>query len=234
VADLSSDERSLYGKPLGRRERKKLDTRKRIFRVAFELFTAKGFDGTTVEEIAERADVGKGTVFNYFPQKTAFLIAAYQEWVELMQEALGPLDSWEGSARLQLSQVFGYLTDKSVEHRALARLVIFENMRQAHLRMTLEKPEEPNAPPWQLPEAGALDGEPEAVRLLELMTQEVIRKGKETAEIRPEVDDTQAASLIAAAGFHTLVRGLVRGASSQDIKAALAAKLDIIFSGLAL
>lgn len=234
MTNLSSDVPSLRGKPIGRRERKKLDTRRRIFRAAFELFTGKGFDATTVEEIAEQADVGKGTVFNYFPQKTAFLIAAYQEWVELMQETLGPLDSWEGSALSQLSRMFGYLTDKSVEHRALARLIIFENMRQTHLRMTLEKPERPEDAPSGAQETGALDGEHEAVRLLEFMTQEVIRKGKGGAEIRPEVDEIQAASLIAAAGFHTLVRGLVRGASSQDIKAALAAKLDIIFMGLAL
>ena len=221
----------LHGKRLGRRERKKLDTRRRIFRAAFELFTAKGFEATTVEEIAERADVGKGTVFNYFPQKTAFLIAAYQEWVDLLQEELGPPDSWQGPARLQLSRVLDYLTDQAVERRTLARLVIFENMRQAHLRMTQA---DPRTDPSGLPGASASVGEPDAVQALELMTREVIRKAKGKAEIRPEVDDIQAASLIAAAGFHTLVRGLVRGDSSEDIKMAVGAKLDIIFSGLAL
>jgi AcrR family transcriptional regulator len=229
VIDISTGRASLGGKPLGRRERKKLDTRRRIFRAAFDLFTKKGFDATTVEEIAHRADVGKGTVFNYFPQKTAFLVAAYQEWVHLMQDQLGPIESWEGPTRDQLSRVFGYLTDWAVEHRALARLVIFENMRQAHLRMNLEELEGPGVGSEG---EGALGGEPEAVRLLELMTREVVRKGKEKAEIRPEVDDDQAASLIAAAVFHTLVRGLIWGGSTQDIEAALAAKMDIIFSGL--
>ncbi|MGW8267380.1 MAG: TetR/AcrR family transcriptional regulator [Longimicrobiales bacterium] len=234
MPNLPSDASPLPGKPLGRRERKKLDTRRRIFRAAFELFTAKGFESTTVEEIAERADVGKGTVFNYFPQKTAFLVAAYQEWVELMQEELGPLDSWEGSARSQLSRVLGYLTDKAVQRRALARLVIFENMRQAHLRMTLEEPGPSGELTGGLTGPNALEGESDAVRALELMAREVIRKGKERAEIRPDVDEGQAASLIAAAGFHTLVRGLIRGSSSRDINAAMGRKLDIIFSGLSL
>jgi AcrR family transcriptional regulator len=218
------------GKPMGRRERKKMDTRRRIFRAAFDLFTHKGFDATTVEEIARRADVGKGTVFNYFPRKTAFLLAAYREWLELMLEELGPIDSWEGPTRHHLSSVFGYLTKKAVEHRGLARLIIFENMRQAHLRLN----------PWETggvragaPGEGALGEEPGAVRLLEVMAREIIRKGKARAEIRPDVDDFQAASLVAGAAFLTLVRGLVRGDSTRDIEAALGAKMDIIFSGLA-
>ena len=102
--DISIGSPAADGKALGRRERKKMDTRRRIFRAAFELFTRKGFDATTVEEIARRADVGKGTVFNYFPQKTAFLLAAYREWVELMQEELGPIDAWDGPTRDQLSR----------------------------------------------------------------------------------------------------------------------------------
>ena len=48
-----------------------------------------------------------------------------------------------------------------------------------------------------------------------------------------EVDIRQAASLIAAAAFHTLVRGLIRGDSAAEIGNALRAKLDIIFTGLA-
>ena len=230
VNDISIGRPTADGKPMGRRERKKMDTRRRIFRAAFDLFTRKGFDATTVEEIAQRADVGKGTVFNYFPQKTAFLVAAYREWVELMQEELGPIDEWDGPTRDQLSRIFGYLTKKAVEYRPLARLIIFENMRQAHLRMNLD---EPGGPSLGTPPDDALAEEPEAVRLLEVMAREIIRRGKARAEIRPEVDDTQAASLIAVAAFLTLVRGLVRGGSARDIDLALGAKMDIIFSGLA-
>jgi len=230
VNDISIGRPTADGKPVGRRERKKMDTRRRIFRAAFDLFTRKGFDATTVEEIAHRADVGKGTVFNYFPQKTAFLVAAYREWVELMQEELGPIEAWDGPTRDQLSRVFGYLTKKAVEHRPLARLVIFENMRQAHLRMNLDEPGGP-VPGSQAEDA--LGEEPEAVRLLEMMAREIIRRGKARAEIRPDVDDTQAASLIAGAAFLTLVRGLVRGGSARDIDVALGAKMDIICSGLA-
>lgn len=222
------------GKPPGRRERKKLDTRRRIFRAAIDLFLAKGFDATTVEEIADKADVGKGTVFNYFPQKTSFLVAAYQEWVVVITRDLGPVDTWTGTARAQLDHLFGYLTDLATRHRSLARQVVFENMRQAHLRMTLEerKPGGGEAAPLQ-PGSAAPDSDPVAVRLLEHMTSQVISAGKERGEIRGEVNIGQAASLTAAAVFHTLVRGLVRGDSASEIKAGLGAKLDIIFTGIA-
>src|SRR5262249_39712120 len=56
-----------------RRERKKDETRERIARAAMALFAEKGFDATTVDEISVRADVAKGTFFNYFPRKEAVL-----------------------------------------------------------------------------------------------------------------------------------------------------------------
>ena len=49
-----------------RRERKKRETRERIITTALELFGRKGIENTTVDEIAAAADIGKGTIYNYF------------------------------------------------------------------------------------------------------------------------------------------------------------------------
>jgi AcrR family transcriptional regulator len=54
---------------LGRRERKKLRTRALIQKEALRLFLEKGFEATTIEEIAEAADIASSTFFNYFPTK---------------------------------------------------------------------------------------------------------------------------------------------------------------------
>src|SRR5206468_5368162 len=63
------------GKPLSRRLRRSAEIRERLFRSALELFARKGFAHTTVEDITEAADVGKGTFFNYFPSKDHILLA---------------------------------------------------------------------------------------------------------------------------------------------------------------
>src|SRR5262249_9521170 len=58
-----------------RRLRRSNEIRERLFRSALELFAVRGFPNTTVEDITEAADVGKGTFFNYFPSKDHILLA---------------------------------------------------------------------------------------------------------------------------------------------------------------
>ena len=60
---------------LSRRERKKLETRQALLEAAWALFHDKGFHDTTIEEITDRADVAKGTFFNYFPSKEGVLLS---------------------------------------------------------------------------------------------------------------------------------------------------------------
>lgn len=61
--------------PLGLRERKKIKTRHAIRREAFRLFDAHGYAATTVEQIADAAEVSPSTFFRYFPSKESLLLA---------------------------------------------------------------------------------------------------------------------------------------------------------------
>src|SRR6266516_6521690 len=61
--------------PDSRRVRRSAELRDRLFRAALSLFAKKGYAATTVEDITEAADVGKGTFFNYFPSKDHILLA---------------------------------------------------------------------------------------------------------------------------------------------------------------
>lgn len=63
---------------MNRRERKKEETRKNIIDCAVGLFKEKGFKETLVEEISEKADVSKGTLYNYFPDKESILVDYFQ------------------------------------------------------------------------------------------------------------------------------------------------------------
>src|SRR5580693_2498849 len=88
----STSRQSSQHLPDGRRQRRSAETRERLFRSALDLFARKGFTETTVEDITEAADVGKGTFFNYFPSKDHILLAFGE-----MQ--LGKLDSAIKEAR---------------------------------------------------------------------------------------------------------------------------------------
>jgi AcrR family transcriptional regulator len=64
---------------VGRAERNKRDKRARIIAAARELFRTRGFDQTTTSEIADRADVGKGTLFFHARSKEELLVMMFQE-----------------------------------------------------------------------------------------------------------------------------------------------------------
>lgn len=56
-----------------RLERKKKETRQKIIRVAIDLFQRQGFNNTTMEQIADEADIARKTLYNHFPVKEAIV-----------------------------------------------------------------------------------------------------------------------------------------------------------------
>ncbi len=63
----------------GRRELNKEDKRRRIRDAAWSLFREHGFDATTTRAIAERAEIGVGTLFLYAPDKDALLFSLFRD-----------------------------------------------------------------------------------------------------------------------------------------------------------
>lgn len=64
------------------RERKKKETRKRILDAAAALFADRGFAATPMEEVAARAEVGVGTLYNYFGSKDRLLLGVFEDVTE--------------------------------------------------------------------------------------------------------------------------------------------------------
>src|SRR5262245_34504715 len=64
------------------------DKREAILEAALELFAERGFHGTAVPLVAEKANVGAGTIYRYFPSKEALVNALYQRHKGELGEAI--------------------------------------------------------------------------------------------------------------------------------------------------
>lgn len=70
--------------PQGRVARRQQRNRESLIQAASLVMTEKGVDGATMFEIAERADVGAGTVYNYFKSKDELAIAVLEEMMHAL------------------------------------------------------------------------------------------------------------------------------------------------------
>jgi AcrR family transcriptional regulator len=78
----------MTGQATGLRERKKQETREALTRAALELFVERGYDETTLAEIAEAAGVSTRTIFAYFPGKEDILFCTTQTMLDALAAAL--------------------------------------------------------------------------------------------------------------------------------------------------
>jgi len=77
------------GRPaLGRRDRKRLETRNGLAAVALELFAERGFDAVTVNDIADRADVDPSTFYRHFGSKEAVIFSDLGDWTGRLRDAV--------------------------------------------------------------------------------------------------------------------------------------------------
>ena len=112
--------------PVGRRERKKARTRAAIRHHAMRLFREQGFQATTVEQIAEAADVSQSTFFRYFPTKEAVVLeddldAPMIRAFRLLPPELGPVPAM----RIAFRQVLEQMSAEEIEEeRERNRLVL--------------------------------------------------------------------------------------------------------------
>ncbi len=101
---------------LGLRERKKIKTREAIRAATYALIREQGYDATTIEQIAERAEVSPSTVFRYFPTKEDIVLT--DEYDPLMVEEFRarPADeSWTDSLRHVMHMALNAMTEEDPE-----------------------------------------------------------------------------------------------------------------------
>jgi TetR/AcrR family transcriptional regulator, cholesterol catabolism regulator len=194
----------------GRRERHKLEVYRRIHKAAVTLFRKQGYEATTVEQIAERADVAKGTVFNYFPSKESLLYALSADIHNKLLEELGTADTWSGTCREQVVRLFVALARLAQHDRVVFRLVLSQNLRQF----------------WRDAQHDPLS------RHVQASVRAALRGGRARGEIARAVRLETAARLIEAAFFTTMLDWLNGGIAEGAFRREVAGQLDIVFGGL--
>jgi AcrR family transcriptional regulator len=85
---LDHESDTMTAPAVGRRERKRLETRQTLVAAAIKLFAEKGFDNATVTDIAERADVDASTFFRHFGSKEAVLFTDMSDFTERLADEL--------------------------------------------------------------------------------------------------------------------------------------------------
>jgi len=117
-----TDERSL---PL--RERKKLRTRRALADAALRLFAEQGFDATTLEELAEEAEVSVRTLYNHFGDKEGLLTALVQRSLDSIDVAVHHLSATDPIERIW--EAITVSIDKTVADvpKAVVRAVVMDD-----------------------------------------------------------------------------------------------------------
>lgn len=108
----------------GRRERRRAETREKIYRAAMQLFAKHGFFETTTEDITEAADVGQGTFFNYFPTKQHVLMVLSEKQLEKLGAAIEEAKTGKVSVRNALHRLIHAAAEEPGRTQALARSLI--------------------------------------------------------------------------------------------------------------
>ncbi|MBI5837104.1 MAG: TetR/AcrR family transcriptional regulator [Candidatus Eisenbacteria bacterium] len=198
---------------VSRRERKKDETRQRIFRAAVDLFREKGFEATTIDDITERSDVAKGTFFNYFPRKDSVLGYFSDRQLEEVEANLGAVLAGDLPVREKLHRIYGTAAAAYSEDRELSRFILVELMSRAF------SPAEESAMRWHD------------------MTAQILTRGIEAGEMRSDMDPLRAEAVLTGVYFATVYTWAcgpdVCPSQSPSLLEELRQRLDLVFDGLA-
>ena len=129
----------------GHRERKKQQTRERIIEKAYELFAERGYQATTVADIAAAADIAPRTFFSYFPTKEDVVFYFGDMYCDLIQVAVESRPEGMSAFEALRQAVARVLPDEAIESdeaRLRDRMCLEEPALAAYSRHYLARVED--------------------------------------------------------------------------------------------
>src|SRR5208282_3682495 len=205
----SSSDRPPWHEARSRRERRGEEIRERLFRAALDLFSKKGFAETTVGDITEAADVGKGTFFNYFPSKDHILLAFGEMQLAKLESAVEEARASEEPMPQFLRSLGVRMTQEPIRNPGIIRTLL-----QAYLSTT--------------PVREAMMDLQKRVHALHT---EIVRLGQERGEIRNDLPATEIAHVFRQTIFGTLLFWSLNG--DATLHARMESAFNVLWSGLA-
>jgi AcrR family transcriptional regulator len=192
-----------------RRQRRGAETRERLFRAALRLFAEKGFAETTVEDITNAADVGKGTFFNYFPSKEHILVAFSDMQISKLQATVDQMRARPEPMRSFFRAMTLRMTEEPSRAPDVVRALLQANLSSSSVRsVMLER----------------------SAQAEELLTQ-LVQIGQERREFRRDVPALELAQVFRQTIFGTLLMWSLHGDASLSERIERA--LEILWMGLA-
>jgi AcrR family transcriptional regulator len=192
-----------------RRQRRSAEIRERLFRAALELFAQKGFSETTVEDITEAADVGKGTFFNYFPSKDHILLAFGEMQLGKLESAIVEARQTNEPMPAFLRSLGVRMTQEPTRNPSIIRALL-----QAYLSTTPVR-------------QGMIDLQ----NRVHALHSQMIQLGQERGEIRNDLPAAEIAHVFRQTIFGTLLVWSLYG--DATLHSRIEAAFNVLWSGLA-
>ncbi len=195
------------------REKKKIETKNKIFEVAGKLFKEKGFESTSIDEITEEAGIGKGTFFNYFPTKEALLLYFGEQKDELIYSSIENEMAGSCSTRNKIKNLLAFLAENYEKDKELTKLMVFEHIK--HIRFTGLESDEAKKRRYRL------------IKILSDLLEEGAREG----DVRSTIDVKKATENLIAIYFFSLMAWL-KSESDYSFSRDISEKIDLVFEGI--
>jgi AcrR family transcriptional regulator len=192
-----------------RRERRSAELRERIFRSALQLFAHKGYSETTVEDITNAADVGKGTFFNYFPSKEHILAAFGRMQMEKVQAAADAAPETALPIRTYIYQLAMDAVSEPARNPAMVRAVLQANLSSEPVRKTMR----------------------EIHSKATILLARIVKVGQDRGEITPELDPVEIAQMLRQSFLGAMLIWSLYGDGS--LEGRIERVINILWDGLA-
>jgi AcrR family transcriptional regulator len=191
------------------RERNKQRIAQRILNAAFDLFSTVGYTHTTIDAIAERAEVSRGTLFNYFSTKSALLVPFMKKlYLQNVQPEIQPFLATEPTTHQALRFLFMLIND---------HIFLFPDITQALQQELMDSnPEQMDINSG----TGFLDN-----------IEAILRYGQQRAEVRTDIPTAKLVRYIAVL-YISLLAGVLQHNSSEEYATEVETLLNFIDSAL--